>query len=307
MSSGEKISKSHVSGVVTLIFVVLFIQGVLFLFGGRDNLFGGKDKNREEVVKDKSKTTYKKEEKADERKIEIFDPNTIDINGLIQLGLSPKQAQVVINYRIRGGKFRKPEDFSKIYVISPKMYDHLREFIDIKSSQENIAIKNIVKRDSAIVSKPQTQKETIYDSKITTYDVIYKERPLLSLNMADSTDLVSLPGIGPYYARKIIQYRERLGGFATKEQLLEIYGIDSERLDLFASRIDVDTNEILKSDLMEATFEELSSNPYIGGYMARSIIRYRDKSEKELINLANLVINNIIKKELYKILKYYFK
>lgn len=293
MSRGEKISKSHASGVVILIFTVLFIQGVLFLFGS-------KEKNREDVVKvpvekpviaSSGKSFEMKSGIHKERNIEtqagpkLFDPNTIDKSGLIDLGLSPKQAQVVINYRLKGGKFRNAADFAKIYVISPKTFDRVKDYISIVQERQN-PINNLA-------SKAE--------------EVTFKKKALLLLNRADSVELLSLPGIGPYYARKIIQYRERLGGFATKDQLLEIYGIDRERLDLFADRIEVDTNDVIMTDLKGATFEDLSRNPYIGGYVARAIIRYREKCGAEVTDLASLVTNNIIQKELFKILKYYFK
>jgi len=295
----EKITKSHASGVVVLIFIVLFIQGVLFLFGG-------KEKDSEAIVKENIQTGLdrvvkervgKNIEKSVRRPvkepvlIERFDPNTVDKSGLIKLGLSPKQAQVVLNYREKGGKFKNAGDFSRMYVISPKTYERVKEYISIETDKADT-----IKSDIVVNVKT-------YSASFNGYE----NRELLRLNTADSIDLISLPGIGPYYARKIIQYRERLGGFATKDQLLEIYGIDKERFDLFAERIDVDTNDVTKVDLKVATFEQLSGNPYIGGYVARAIIRYREKSGIELTNLANLVMNNIIKKELYKILKYYFK
>lgn len=295
----EKITKSHASGVVVLIFIVLFIQGVLFLFGG-------KEKDSEAIVKENIQTGLdrvvkervgKNIEKSVRRPvkepvlIERFDPNTVDKSGLIKLGLSPKQAQVVLNYREKGGKFKDAGDFSRMYVISPKTYERVKEYISIETDKADT-----IKSDTVVNVKT-------YPASFNGYE----NRELLRLNTADSIDLISLPGIGPYYARKIIQYRERLGGFATKDQLLEIYGIDKERFDLFAERIDVDTNDVTKVDLKVATFEQLSGNPYIGGYVARAIIRYREKSGIELTNLANLVMNNIIKKELYKILKYYFK
>jgi len=295
----EKITKSHASGVVVLIFIVLFIQGVLFLFGG-------KEKDSEAIVKENIQTGLdrvvkervgKNIEKSVRRPvkepvlIERFDPNTVDKSGLIKLGLSPKQAQVVLNYREKGGKFKNAGDFSRMYVISQKTYERVKEYISIETYKADT-----IKSDTVVNVKT-------YPASFNGYE----NRELLRLNTADSIDLISLPGIGPYYARKIIQYRERLGGFATKDQLLEIYGIDKERFDLFAERIDVDTNDVTKVDLKVATFEQLSGNPYIGGYVARAIIRYREKSGIELTNLANLVMNNIIKKDLYKILKYYFK
>ncbi len=112
---------------------------------------------------------------------------------------------MVINYRNKGGKFNKPEDFSKIYVISPKTYERLKKQI--------------------VISAEDHSSEVNSDNKIPD-----KQSKPLQLNTADTSDLIALPGIGPYYAKKIIQYREKLGGFASKDQLLDIYGIDRERL-----------------------------------------------------------------------------
>ncbi len=240
-----KITKSHASGVVTLIFIVLFVQGVLFLFAQEKK---NKSENSVREITDK-----KPEVIADKR----FYPNKTDKKGG------------------KKGRFKKAEDFSKSYVNSP----------------------NTQTRQDSSVSRE--------DRPFTTYRT--QKREPLRLNMADSAALVALPGIGPYYARKIIQYRDRLGGFAAKEQLMEIFGIDNERLELFADRIVIDTNNVAKSDFNEATFEELSRHPYLGGYVARAIIRFRDSRAPEMTDLTSLVLNNIIKKELHKILKYYFK
>jgi DNA uptake protein ComE-like DNA-binding protein len=129
----------------------------------------------------------------------------------------------------------------------------------------------------------------------------------LELNSADSTDLVSLPGIGPFFASKILEYRERLGGFAYKEQLMEVYGIDKERFSVFGERIWADTTLISRIKVSVATQEELSANPYIGAYAARAIIKFRDIEGANAVTLAALAANRIIKVELVKILKYYLE
>ncbi len=129
----------------------------------------------------------------------------------------------------------------------------------------------------------------------------------LELNSADSTDLVSLPGIGPFFASKILDYRERLGGFAFKEQLMEVYGIDQDRFSVFGERIWADTTLISRKKVSEATQEELSANPYIGAYAARAIIKFREVEGGNTVTLAALAANRIIKGELVKILKYYLE
>lgn len=129
----------------------------------------------------------------------------------------------------------------------------------------------------------------------------------IELNSADSADLVSLPGIGPFYAAKILDYRQRLGGFAFKEQLMEVYGVDNERFALFRDRVWADTTKIKRLRFSEASQEELSANPYIGAYTARAIVKYREVEGSSGFNLASLVANRIIKAELEKILKYYLE
>ena len=312
MSRGEKISKSHASGVVILIFIVLFIQGVLFLFGSKEKLQEDvvkppveKPVNTRSVKSSEIKTNIHKQKNIEKQEsLKMFDPNTIDKSGLIDLGLSPKQAQVVINYRLKGGKFRNAADFAKIYVISSKTFDSIKDYISIVQKRQSPVYQDTIAKTTVNVTT-STKPES--DFTKNTEEVTSKKKLLLPLNRADSVQLLALPGIGPYYARKIIQYREKLGGFASKEQLLEIYGIDQQRLDLFEDRIEIDTNDVTKIDLKEATFEDLSRNPYIGGYVARAIIRYREKCGVEVTDLARLITNKIIREELFKILKYYFK
>ena len=88
---------------------------------------------------------------------------------------------------------------------------------------------------------------------------------------------------------------------------MEIFGIDQERFNMFSGRITVDSTYISKIDLKEATYEQLSGNPYIGGYLARSIIRFRESRRDMVTDLSALLMSNIIKIELYKILKFYIR
>ena len=98
--------------------------------------------------------------------------------------------------------------------------------------------------------------------------------PKLDLNSADSQALLSLKGIGPYYAGKILDYRNRLGNFSSLDQLLEIKGFDKERLDGFKENV-----EILEPrhgiNIWTACKEELERHPYIGAYAAKGILRFK--------------------------------
>jgi len=170
------------------------------------------------------------------RKVESFrfDPNRVTQEELVRLGLSEKQADAILNYREKGGKFRSKADFQKMYTVSDSLYERLEPFIDI---------------------------------------------PKVELNSADSTALVSLKGIGPYYARKIIAYREALGGFVEIGQLLEVKGMDSARFEGLKESVKVDTSLVHRFLLDTVSEELLARHPYFGKNATKAIVRLR-KFEK---------------------------
>ena len=129
--------------------------------------------------------------------------------------------------------------------------------------------------------------------------------PKVELNAADSAALVSLRGIGPYYARKILEYRERLGGFREKAQLLEIEGFDAERLAGFSDDIEIDTSRIRPLDIWRATDSMLARHPYLGAKGARSIARYKQLYDTTRWTLADLERERVLPKENIEKLKKY--
>ena len=181
-----------------------------------------------------------------------FDPNRISVDSLCLLGFSHRQAEVIQNYRSKGGKFNVPKDFAKMYVVDSTTYARLEPYI--------------------------------YITKV-------------DLNTADSAMLVSLRGIGPYYAAKILEYRKRLGGaFTSSSQLMEVEGIDAERFAGLRNQVEVRRREPYYT-LWTAGREELETNPYIGPYAAKGIIRYRSVADSAALTLQGLVENGIITEE----------
>ena len=201
---------------------------------------------------------------AQKRRIESFrfDPNTVSEEALVRLGLSPKQAASIGNYRSKGGRFRKKEDFAKMYVVSDSLYARLEPYIDI---------------------------------------------PKLELNSADSAALVRLKGIGPFYARRIISYRERLGGFSDIRQMMEVEGLDSVRFSGFRDDISVDTARIVKIDIWRDSLPRLVSHPYIGEKVARRIERFRNVYDSTLWSPGNLLKEHVLTEEQFSRLRVYLK
>jgi competence protein ComEA len=191
-----------------------------------------------------------------------FDPNTTDRQGWQQLGFSEKQAQVILNYIHKGGKFRKAEDLQKMYVISPAAYEKLKPYVVIKIAS----------------AAPVTQKVTHQASlKRAANPPSYKPATavMVEINSADSIELDKIRGIGPAFARRIIKYRERIGGFYKKEQLMEVYGLDSLKFIEIKDQVKVDATAVKKVNINTAKVEDFKNHPYIRYKQVHAIIQYR--------------------------------
>lgn len=194
-----------------------------------------------------------------------FNPNTASDNDFVRLGLKEKQIQTIRNYQRKGGTFRNAADFLKIYGISDTQKKILADYIVI-GEKENIKIEKV-----AEVTKIQ-----------------------IEINVADSTELMKLPGIGDKLSKRIVKYRDLLGGYHTLAQLKEVYGLNEEvilRIDEF---ITVDSKRIRKVDLNFAEWNELAKHPYIKKNIANKIIKFRTKYgsiKKSSVLLDSMILN----------------
>jgi len=102
----------------------------------------------------------------------------------------------------------------------------------------------------------------------------------VELNSADTFELQRLRGIGPSFARRIVSYRQRLGGYIYKEQLLEVFGMDSSRYAALVPNIIVSPDSIRKIDLNNVTFKELLKHPYFPFELTKTIMIYRQKNKR---------------------------
>lgn len=192
------------------------------------------------------------ERKLKQLKLHIFDPNTLEQAGWEELGLSPKQAAAIINYRSKGGKFRKVEDLQKMYTIRPELYQQLKPYVQIRDTSLQHVARSF--------PKPTFSK---------------KQAAIYELNALDTIAMQAINGIGPAFARRIFKYRERLGGFAQPEQLLEVFGIDSVHYEQIRPQIRIDDGLVRKININTADFETLRQHPYLRYKQINAIIEYR--------------------------------
>ncbi len=303
-------SRSRALGVIVLVLGLFLFQVAVFVFERREedqmpDLQAEKKYPQKEEIDSRVSS---KENKAGKENRAVagfkFNPNTISADSLCLLGFSDKQAASIIKYRQKGGIFRKKEDFAKLYVVNDYMYNKLSGYIVIEKESIRQKIEIVGKDTGRIVKKLSAKPVERADRRLE--DTLRKKRPaIVELNSADSAALVSLYGIGGYYAKKILDYRARVGNFYAPEQLMEVEGIDSTRYSGFAGRIKVDPISVKKFSLDTAGKYFLMKHPYIGAYAARGIIFMREKFGAQACSLENLVKERIITAEMAKKLWFY--
>ncbi len=194
-----------------------------------------------------------------------FDPNTISKEKLLDIGLSDFVSNNIIKYRTNGGRFYISEDLSKIYGMKPEWYDVLAPYIKI----------NQIEKAEKKWNKPSKKRAQIENTVVED-----KEEVNLGINSADSVDLLKVGGIGPFYAGSIIKHRERLGGYTSVYQLLDLYNMDSTRLFEIVDQLFVDSVAITKININEVSFKSLLKHPYIDYETTKYIINKRRKLGK---------------------------
>ena len=191
-----------------------------------------------------------------------FDPNHADSVTLTKLGLRSWQISNMMKYRRKGGKWRSKDDFSRLYGLSETDFKRLRPYIQIAA--EDRSKKNFYK-----------ERQQAYEQRAESlhYNVIKKlpEGSTLELSLVDTTALKQIPGIGSYYAGKIVRYRERLGGFVSLNQLNDIDGLPPDITRWFTLDSVV---KVCKIDVNHATFKELVRHPYISFEQTKVLVDY---------------------------------
>ena len=257
-------NKSDRKSLIALLVLIVSAFTIIYLVGGEDA-----DINKSQTSTHKS-PNHKSYNYASytPKKVErfVFDPNTADSTQLLRLGLQPWQVKNIYKYRAAGGIYRKPLDFAKLYGLTVKQYRELEPYIRISS--DYLPASTLV--DDHENYNNYSQKNT-KDSATYQRPVKIKETEHIVLNTADTTSLVTIPGIGPYYARKIVQYGIRLGGYVSVDQLDEIEDFPTE-----AKKYLVIINPAPKKlNVNQLSLNELKRHPYINFYQAKAITDYR--------------------------------
>lgn len=195
-----------------------------------------------------------------ESEVFTFDPNTLDAAGWKRLGVRDKTINTIHNFIAKGYRFRQPDDIRRIYGLRRQDADRLVPYVRIaekeafaKNTFDNHSYTATYKKSEAVASKP------------------------IDINMADTSAFISLPGIGSKLATRIINFREKLGGFSSVSQLGETYGIPDSTFQKIKVRLLCNNSSVKKLNINTADAAELKAHPYIKWNIANAIVNYRSQ------------------------------
>jgi DNA uptake protein ComE-like DNA-binding protein len=284
------ISKRNRQALVLVIITSIIIAYIPRILSALENSESKIKISNEAIAETKSKiTTFRKNKKSyisynREKKSRFnlpsskFDPNRYTLSDWMQLGLTEKQANVVLKFTSRG--LKSNEDLQRVFVISDELFEMIKDSTFYSSFEKT--------------EKPEKK----------SFPKIEKPKILVELNTASQEELVKIPGIGESFAKWIINYRTRLGGFINTSQLLEVWKIDVEKYMLIEPFVTVNNNAVSKIKLNSITVEELKKHPYLNWNLSNSIIKIRER-KKGFKSIEEIKESVLIDEECFEKLKPY--
>jgi len=245
------ITKKEWNGIVVLLLIIAAVLAspYLYLYFHKDEVVNFKDFNEDVSLLRQANggKAVESDEPLSDTKIAkpslfVFNPNNLPAQQWKQLGFSDRQIAIIKNYETKGGHFNSKEDVQKIFGITAADYQRIEPYIHIPDEG--------------------------YTNKLAPGETI-------ELNSADSARLTRIHGVGPAFAQRIIEYRKRLGGFLSKEQLREVYGIDAGKYHDIQNQFTINPLLVTKIDINRVDFEGLRKFPYLTNKQTNAVIQYR--------------------------------
>ncbi len=205
-----------------------------------------------------------------------FDPNLLPAEGWKKLGLRDKTINTILNFRAKGGRFRQPEDIKKIWGLFPDEAERLIPYVQIAANVSN----NELYKNNSAEYKPKSNGSI-------------KAMIPIEINSADTAAFIALPGIGSKLSQRIINFRDKLGGFYMVDQVKETFGLSDSVFQKIKPQLLL-TGEVKKININTARLDELKVHPYIKYPLANAIVQYRTQhgAFKSVEDLKKLMIVN---------------
>jgi DNA uptake protein ComE-like DNA-binding protein len=283
MKEGNGFSESFIVGVIAVAFLVIGYQTALFIHRAAVmKIAAGRDEPDTVYVYRESDVEAGHEGCAGEYSTDVVTER--------RYGNHPPRAESV-----RESLPRKRVESFRFDPNTVSVEDLCRLGFTLKQAQ---SIDNYRKKGGRFRRKADFAKSFVVSDSVYKRLEQYIDIPLTDLNLADSVAFDALPGIGGWFAAKIIEHRKALGGYSYKEQLMDIYRFDQEKYDALSDLITVSREHITPYPLWTLPEDSLSKHPYIGDKeTARAIVLFRENSPVSQHTVESLISAGIIAPE----------
>lgn len=191
-----------------------------------------------------------------------FDPNSVSKEELAAMGLPLRIIQTISNFRDKGGRFYEKNDLAKIYGMKPEWIESLLPFVSISANESpRTTFESAFAEERQSNVKPKNYRTEVHKSEV------------FNINTATKEDLMKIKGVGPFYAEKIIKFRDALGGFVTVAQLAETRGLPDTLVKSIAPQLTVN-GDVNKLKINQLNKSDLARHPYISHPQALILSNY---------------------------------
>ena len=250
------ISKRSKRGLLVLILAslgLIFFPRVYMFFQKEEALVINSEKIAEferthKKFKKRNYSNYYSKKKKYKAPVSKFNPNNYSLSDWMNLGLSEKQSMVVLKFSSRG--IYSEQDLKRIFVIPDVLFELIRDSVVYPERFQNSPNQESFKKQA-------------------------KQITSINLNTADTTEFMKIYGVGAFYAKQIIRYREKIGGYFTKEQLFEVWKMTPEAYDKIKDHVFISEKDVKRININSVTIEELKVHPYLKWNQANSIVKMR--------------------------------
>jgi DNA uptake protein ComE-like DNA-binding protein len=257
-------NKDQRNGILLLVILIIIFQSI-YIFADFSNDDAPYDDYQLSIFQHKIDSIKNVQNKTIQRpKFFPFNPNYItDFKGY-QLGMSVDEIDNLLEFRKTGKFINSTLEFQKITKISDSLLNNISPYFKFPDWVSN---PKIVKKIPSRYNKNIVKKD---------------------LNAVSEENLIKIQGIGQKLAKRIIDYRELLGGYTFDDQLYEVYYLDKSVADRVLNDFKVMEKPIIdKININNATFKEVLHLPYIDYNLTKKIFNYRDEVQK-ILNLEEL-------------------
>lgn len=281
----KEITRSYVTGVIALVFMIIGYQTALFIHSAAVTKIASDMNIRDTVyiaVEDSGVTTSR-----------------LSADSSVPQDKRPRASgeKAAYSKRVNAVRSNLPARKVESFSFNPNTVS-IDELCRLGFTNKQAAsIDNYRKKGGKFRRKSDFAKSFVVSDSIFRRLEPYIDIPLVDLNLADSADFDALPGIGGWFASKMIEYRKALGCYSYKEQLMDIYRFDQSKFDALSDLIEVSEENIIPYPIWTLPADSLRLHPYIGDYAAKGIVLYRENNPVEKRTIEHLVRAGVIDPE----------